>query len=108
MASHDFYYQMSDDHQKFMRGNQSLKEITSYREKVGESAYIQLWNEYAPKTYQIEVDAETKANNAMKWIDYLKTTGRKQGRDQLGDSKKGFCCLGIGCKVLGIGYIIAT
>jgi cytochrome b involved in lipid metabolism len=46
----------------------------------------------------------TKADNAIKWIESLKTTREKQSKFRLGDSKSGFCCLGLGCKILGVSY----
>ena len=47
---------------------------------------------------------ETKSENAIKWINELLTTNEKQGTGQLGDQEKGFCCLGLGCYVLGVEY----
>src|SRR5690606_34916400 len=48
--------------------------------------------------------AQEKANNAIKWIDELLTTKEKQGTNMLGNSVNGYCCLGIGCKVLDIDF----
>ena len=45
-----------------------------------------------------------RIENAIKWIDKLRTTRMKQGKGRLGDSKSGYCCLGVGCKVIGIQY----
>ena len=45
-----------------------------------------------------------KAKNAIKWIDTLATTKLKQGKEQLGNEKSGFCCLGLGCHELDIPY----
>lgn len=45
-----------------------------------------------------------KVANAIKWIDGLLVTRYKQGEGQLGDKEQGFCCLGYGCHVLGVGY----
>lgn len=47
---------------------------------------------------------EQKVKNAITWIDGLKNTRVRQGRGELGDSKTGYCCLGYGCKRLGIPY----
>ena len=47
---------------------------------------------------------KNQTKNAIKWIDKLSTTRMKQGRLRLGGSKIGYCCLGVGCKVLGIEY----
>jgi len=45
-----------------------------------------------------------KINNALKWLDELKSTHHKQGRSALGDVEQGFCCLGLGCYILNIDY----
>lgn len=47
---------------------------------------------------------EQKVKNAITWIDGLKNTRVLQGIGELGDSKTGYCCLGYGCKRLGIPY----
>lgn len=52
----------------------------------------------------IDLTPEEKAANAIIWIDGLKTTKVKQGIGELGNSKNGYCCLGYGCKLLGINY----
>jgi hypothetical protein len=48
--------------------------------------------------------SEIKAEKAIKWIDTLKTTQVKQGTDMLGDSSRGYCCLGLGCKISGVSF----
>lgn len=48
--------------------------------------------------------AKQQAKNAIEWIDGLAETNAKQGVAQLGDEELGFCCLGYGCKVLGVEY----
>ena len=45
-----------------------------------------------------------RIQNAIKWIDKLRTTRMKQGKHRLGDSKNGRCCLGVGCEALGVKY----
>ena len=47
---------------------------------------------------------EVKVANAIKWLDELATTELPQGREQLGDIYEGFCCLGVGCKLLDLNY----
>lgn len=47
---------------------------------------------------------EEKIENAIKWIDGLKTTQVKQGTSELGNSERGYCCLGYGCMKLKIPY----
>jgi|SRR5690606_14453919 len=47
---------------------------------------------------------EQRIQNAIKWINELSTTTEKQGKGQLGDDIIGFCCLGLGCSILGIDY----
>lgn len=47
---------------------------------------------------------QTQFESAVIWINKLKTTRRKQGREMLGDSNTGYCCLGIACKVLNIEF----
>lgn len=43
-----------------------------------------------------------QANNAIQWIEVLRTNTYKHGKGCLGDDKYGFCCLGVVCKILGI------
>lgn len=50
------------------------------------------------------MDIETIKRDRETWLQALETTNAKQGVTQLGDAKHGFCCLGIGCDVLGIPY----
>jgi hypothetical protein len=45
-----------------------------------------------------------KASKAVLWINRLSTTRVKQGTGQLGDRSNGYCCLGYGCKILGIEF----
>ena len=45
-----------------------------------------------------------KASKAVLWINRLATTRVRQGTGQLGDSSGGYCCLGYGCKILGIEF----
>ena len=47
---------------------------------------------------------QQRAENAIKWIETLLKTRMKQGKGELGNSKRGYCCLGVGCKVLGVNY----
>ena len=52
---------------------------------------------------------KTQIENAIRWIDTL--PNYKQApigkRCRLGDEENGFCCLGAGCKELGIKYRIS-
>ena len=43
-----------------------------------------------------------EGKKAITWIEELLSTEKKQGRGKLGDEEVGFCCLGLGCNVLGI------
>ena len=52
----------------------------------------------------MEISTKEQAVNAVTWIKALDTTTEKQGKQQLGDKLIGFCCLGLGCSVLGINY----
>lgn len=45
-----------------------------------------------------------QASKAVLWINRLATTRVKQGTGQLGDRSNGYCCLGYGCKILGIEF----
>ena len=45
-----------------------------------------------------------QASKAVLWINRLSTTRVKQGTGQLGDRSNGYCCLGYGCKILGIKF----
>lgn len=47
--------------------------------------------------------AEIKRNRE-KWLKELKSTTLPQGRGKLGDEIFGFCCLGLGCHILGVKY----
>lgn len=51
-----------------------------------------------------EVSNKQKLKNIVVWVDALESGQYKQGKEQLGDAKSGFCCLGVGCNVLGIEY----
>ena len=48
---------------------------------------------------------EVKVANAIKWLDELATTELPQGQGRLGSIREGFCCLGVGCKLLELHYI---
>ena len=48
-----------------------------------------------------EIPIETQKENAIKWIEALLSGKYKQGKERLGDEEIGFCCLGLGCKVVG-------
>lgn len=48
------------------------------------------------------ISISDKAANAIIWINELLTTKDKQGVGSLGSDDIGYCCLGIGCKVLNI------
>ena len=48
---------------------------------------------------------EVKVANAIKWLDELATTELPQGQELLGNIYGGFCCLGVGCKLLELHYI---
>lgn len=52
------------------------------------------------KVYTVNEQVE----NAIKWIDGLKTTKVKQTTGNLGNSREGYCCLGYGCMKLKIDY----
>lgn len=50
------------------------------------------------------INANTQAEKAILWIDRLATTRVNQGREELGDADSGYCCLGYGCKILGVDF----
>jgi hypothetical protein len=55
----------------------------------------------------LENGMTTQSENAILWIEKLLTAeadGIKQGKRQLGDAERGFCCLGYGCFVTEIKY----
>lgn len=53
----------------------------------------------------MRITPKEQAKNAIKWIDTLPSYPQaKQQRGKLGDEKMGFCCLGAGCRELGIDY----
>lgn len=43
-------------------------------------------------------------NNRRIWIEALESDKLPQGQGSLGDANVGFCCLGLGCYVLGVKY----
>lgn len=45
-----------------------------------------------------------QARNAIKWANELIHGDREHGVGQLGDKTYGFCCLGVGCDLLGVDY----
>lgn len=40
--------------------------------------------------------------NFNAWLEELRTTDKKQGREILKDADGGYCCLGIGCVLMGL------
>ena len=40
----------------------------------------------------------------VKWFDALESGEYKQGRGLLGSAETGYCCLGVGCTVLGVRF----
>ena len=51
-----------------------------------------------------KITNKQKALDAILWIDRLATTKAKQQDGRLGDSEKGYCCLGYGCQVLDVPF----
>lgn len=47
---------------------------------------------------------QDRAEKAIIVIEALARTQRKQGRQRLGDAKRGYCCMGVFCKVLNISF----
>lgn len=51
-----------------------------------------------------KITKKQQAANAMKWIDTLAFKNYKQGQGVLGNKKVGYCCWGVGCKVMKLDY----
>lgn len=53
-----------------------------------------------------EITNEDRANNAINWIENLPNYKQapKGERQRLGSKEKGYCCLGAGCEILGLGF----
>ena len=47
---------------------------------------------------------QIQSDNAIKWLEALLSGEYKQGKEMLGDDKRGYCCWGVGCKVIGLKY----
>lgn len=50
------------------------------------------------------MDIERIKRDREKWLRALETTYERQGRYRMGNAESGFCCLGLGCHVLGVPY----
>lgn len=53
-----------------------------------------------------EITNEDRANNAINWIENLPNYKQapKGERERLGSKEKGYCCLGVGCEILKMGF----
>ena len=62
LKRHDWFHTYSDDGAAFRRGNDHRKKIdamfAAYKKLVGANAAHALWNEYAPKDYQLAQNGE--------------------------------------------------
>jgi len=54
------------------------------------------------------MSTEEQIKDAITWLDRLLVTRFKQSRKVLGNKENGFCCLGLGCHILGIDYNPST
>lgn len=50
------------------------------------------------------ITTEIKIQNAINWIEALLSGKYPQGKYKLGDDKIGYCCWGLGCKIVNLGY----
>ena len=50
------------------------------------------------------ISTHQQALNARHWLGTLLTTRYPQGKGRLGDAGLGYCCLGVGCKILDVPY----
>ena len=62
LKRHDWYYTYSDDGAAYRRGSEHRKKIdamfASYKKLVGANAAHALWNEHAPKDFQLTQNGE--------------------------------------------------
>ncbi|MFW6310860.1 MAG: hypothetical protein ACOC1K_01350 [Nanoarchaeota archaeon] len=49
LQNHDWYYEMSDDHRKYLEGEREIKKIYVLLKQLSEEDARTLWNEYAPE-----------------------------------------------------------
>ena len=54
LKEHDWWFEMSDDHRVWLRGNRELSEINSCMRKINEDEAIVLWNKYCPEHFKKE------------------------------------------------------
>jgi hypothetical protein len=57
LASHDWYYDYSDDYSAWSRGRDERNALNAARRTLDADSAI--WNEYAPKQYQAITKTET-------------------------------------------------
>lgn len=50
------------------------------------------------------ISTEIKIQNAINWLEALLIGKYPQGKNNLGDDKIGYCCWGLGCKIVGLEY----
>lgn len=54
LKTHDWYYDYTDDHSVWQRGNRERAEITQMYKALGSEVAKETWNKYAPSMYQIK------------------------------------------------------
>ena len=57
LKSHDWYHDYSDDHRVWQKGNAEKHEIRNMQKEIDPD--FEIWNEYAPKGYEIKQMGET-------------------------------------------------
>ena len=50
LQDHDWYYEYSDDHNIYTRGETERSDLRRMQEKIDED--FSIWNEYAPKEFK--------------------------------------------------------
>ena len=50
LKHHDWYHTHSDDHNVFLRGDESLARIKAMRHKMSDKIFNSTWNKYCPWT----------------------------------------------------------
>lgn len=52
----------------------------------------------------MEITIKEQQENAIKWLEALLSGKYEQGKNCLGDEDTGYCCWGLGCKIVGIDF----
>jgi len=64
LAQHDWYYDYSDDHSVWQRGNRERDTLYKYQDAVDPD--YKIWNEYAPEMFQRKMRENVEEKKKVK------------------------------------------